>query len=104
MFEHQKSLKRKCLNIRRVIVYYLLCFCFSQCKQIVEEYYTIIYNFLMTELDGQTVCTEIGLCKVKQLLGRMNERPPVSTLLLHGAAASKDAIEDFIVYLKRRNF
>lgn len=53
----------------------------EECKQIVEEYYTIIYNFLLTELDGSTVCSEIGLCKPKPLLDDTNEKLPLWPLL-----------------------
>lgn len=53
----------------------------EECKQIVDEYYAIIYDFLLTELDGGSVCKEIGLCKVKQLLGSMNEKTPLWALL-----------------------
>lgn len=53
----------------------------EECKQIVEEYYVIIYDFLLTELDGKGICTQIGLCKAKRLLGSMNEKLPLRPLL-----------------------
>ena len=33
-----------------------------QCTQLVDEYYVIIYDFLVNQLRAHTVCQAVGLC------------------------------------------
>ena len=34
----------------------------DQCLSLVDEYYTVVYNFLVSELDSNVICTMIGIC------------------------------------------
>ena len=34
----------------------------DECLSIVDEYYTVIYNFLVSELNATVVCAQIGIC------------------------------------------
>ncbi|CAG4983570.1 unnamed protein product [Parnassius apollo] len=37
----------------------------SECLSIVEQYYSVIYNFLVSELKGDEICTLMGICSKK---------------------------------------
>ncbi|KAJ3665487.1 hypothetical protein Zmor_000980 [Zophobas morio] len=49
----------------------------DQCLSLVDEYYTVVYNFLVSELDSNVICTMIGICPQNTT----EKLPPIIPLL-----------------------